>query len=271
MITKKKIGITGCTGSLGSFLLKRKNFKFSCFKGDIRKKTDIIKWLSGEDFEAIIHLAAIVPIKLVNKNKVKSREVNFKGTKNLVESVTKTNLKWFFFTSTSHVYQSSKKKIKESSKVNPISFYGKTKLEGEKFVIKELKKSNIKYCIGRIFSTSNISQKKNYLVPDLIKKIRFSKNKVVLKNLNHYRDFISMEEISKIILELYKKNFEGIINIGRGKGIFLRDIAKLIIKKFNKKCEFIDNKKPTYLIADNSKLKRFVKIRKTGGLKRLIF
>ncbi len=266
----KKIGITGCTGSLGKFLVKKKNLSFSCFKGDIRKKRDIKKWLSKNDFDAIIHLAAIVPIKLVNKNKTKSRNVNYYGTKYLVEEIKKTNLKWFFFASTSHVYKSSKKRIKENAKTDPISFYGKTKLDAENLIEKNFRKTKTKFCIGRIFSTSNVNQKKDYLVPDLIKKIRYSKNKIILKNLNHYRDFISMEEISKIILELYRKRCEGIINIGRGKGIYLKDIANFIIKKFNKKCEFIDNKKPTYLISNNSRLRKFVKIKKINGLKKLI-
>ena len=69
------------------------------------------------------------------------------------------------------------------------------------------------YCIGRIFSTTNINQKKNYLVPDLKKKIKKANNKIILENLNHYRDFISMKDISKIILFLYSIKFKGIINL----------------------------------------------------------
>ena len=72
-----------------------------------------------------------------------------------------------FFFSTSHVYQSSKKKILDQIK-KPISYYGKTKLLAENFIIKKLKNTKIKYCIGRIFSVNK--NQKNYLVPDLIKK-----------------------------------------------------------------------------------------------------
>ena len=54
------------------------------------------------------------------------------------------------------------------------------------------------------------------------------KKKLTLKNLNHYRDFISMEDISKIIFILMRKKFSGILNLGSGKGIFLKDIAKII-------------------------------------------
>ena len=66
-----------------------------------------------------------------------------------------------------------------------------------------------------------------------------------------------MNLISKIILLLSKKKYNGIINIGRGKKILLKDIAKLICKKYKKDFNFIDNKKPTFLIANNNKLKNF--------------
>ena len=41
-----------------------------------------------------------------------------------------------FFSSTSHVYKSSKNKIKESDKKQPISYYGYTKLLAEEYITK---------------------------------------------------------------------------------------------------------------------------------------
>ena len=153
----------------------------------------------------------------------------------------------------------------------PISFYGKSKLKAENYIIKKLKKSKTKYCIGRIFSTANNNQKKNYLVPDLKFKIMKAKKKIVLKNLNHNRDFISMEIISKIIFFLMKRNYQGVLNLGTGKGIYLKDIAHVINKKYNKKLIFIDNKRETSLIADNKKLKRLIKFPLSNKIEKLIF
>ena len=269
---KKKFGITGAKGSLGRILIKQNpGIKFICFKGDIRNKFKVKKWVLDNEFETIIHLAAIVPIKTVNQNKKKALQVNFDGTKHLVDAILKSKIKWFFFASTSHVYSSSKKKISESFPKNPTSYYGKTKLLAENYIIKNLSRSKIRFCIGRIFSTSNINQKKNYLVPDLINKTKKVKNLIELKNLNHYRDFISMVDISKIIIILYKKNFQGKINIGRGQAILLKDIAKIISKKFKKECKFKDNKKITYLVANINKLKKYFKFNKNTKLEKIIF
>ena len=116
------IGITGSYGLLGSILTKALNHhKIIRFKGDIRKSKDIAKWLKNNNFDAIIHLAAIVPINQVNKDKRKAKIVNFYGTKKLIDcmniniNINKKKI-WFFYASTSHVYNFSKKIISEKKK-----------------------------------------------------------------------------------------------------------------------------------------------------------
>ena len=271
-MNKINIGITGSTGSLGKELLKfRREFNFISYKDDIRSKKKLKTWFEKNSFDAIFHLAAIVPIKEVNKNRDKALNVNFFGTKNIVEEVVSNNIKWFFFSSTSHVYSTSKKKINEKFKLKPISFYGKTKKLAEEYIIRSFKKTNTPYCIGRIFSTTNKSQKENYLVPDLKKRIKNSNTKILLKNLNHYRDFISLNDLSRIIIRLYKKKFNGIINLGSGKSIHLKKIALIIAKKYKKNLKFEDNKVSTSLIADVSKMKKFCKYRLSKKIETQIF
>ena len=266
-----RIGITGYSGSLGKIIIrKNKNYKFFKFKGDIRKKKILEKWFKKKNIDTIFHLAAIVPIKVVNKNKKKALEVNYNGTKNLVDLSLKYQIKWFFFSSTSHVYKSSNKKISEKNKVEPISYYGKTKFLAEKYIIKKFE-GTINYCIGRIFSTTNKNQKNNYLIPDLKKKIKKARSKILLKNLNHYRDFISMEDISKIIFILMKKNFKGIINIGTGKKYYLKNIANIILRKYKKKAFYVDEVSSTTLVSNNSKLKRKTNFKINSNLRKMIF
>ena len=143
---KKKIGLTGSTGSLGKTLRRlNKNYKFIFFKGNISNKKDVLNWIKKNDVRAIIHLAAIVPIKKVNQNKKKAKKINFVGTKNLVDSVLYQNkIEWFFLHQL-HTYIVLQKRISENFRTNPISFYGKTKLLAEKYIEKssKIQKSNI--------------------------------------------------------------------------------------------------------------------------------
>ena len=98
-----------------------------------------------------------------------------------------------------------------------------------------------------------------------------TKESLVLKNINHYRDFISMEDISKIIFVLMKKKYKGILNLGSGRGILLKDIALVIAKKYRKKIIFLDNKKITYLVASINKLLKNYKLKKPKKIENLIF
>ena len=251
-------GITGHTGNLGKKFQKiANNFKFIKLKEDIRKKKDVEKWIKNNNFDLIIHFAAVVPISIVNKNYKLAMDINFNGTKNLIKMIKKYNsdLKWFFYSSTSHVYSYSKRKIKENYKIKPITKYGKTKLMAENLIIKEFKNTNIRYCIGRIFSIID-KKNKDFFLKSLINKIMSKKKIVKLDNLNHYRDFISTEQISKAIILLWNKRHSGIINIANGKKTNLKKIAILFAKKCNKKI-FLNKNTETCMIANVNKLKNY--------------
>jgi len=253
-------GITGSTGILGGNIIKNLKFNFIIFKGDITKKKVVENWIKSNEFDFILHLAAIVPIKNVENNYKYAKKVNYSGTKNLVDSIVKykKKIRSIFLASTTHVYQIKKKhiKISENQKIKPYSKYGKTKLLAENYFREHLKKNKIKYCIGRIFSYTDPKQNKSYLAPGLFYKIKKSNKQVVsFKGLNHYRDFLSIKDISNAIKVLCLKNKTGIYNIGSGKRFNLETIAKIFCKKLNKKAFFIKSSNDfTHLISNNQKL-----------------
>ena len=94
---------------------------------------------------------------------------------------------------------------------------------------------------------------------------------IKLENLNHYRDFISIEDIAKIILHFLKKKISGIINLSTGKPTNLATIAKLISRKYKKQIKINSNNKPTYLVGDNTLLKKIYKKRLITNLNKMIF
>ena len=111
-----KIGITGSTGNLGTYLKKILiNNDLIYFKKRIENKKDVNNWIIKNNFDSIIHLAAIVPTALINKNKKLALKINVQGTINIVNGINKfANKKiWFFYSSTSHVYKFNNNAIKE--------------------------------------------------------------------------------------------------------------------------------------------------------------
>ena len=69
--------ITGQSGVLGSNFTKlNSKIKFIKFKGDLSKKKEIIQFIKDNEFDTIIHLGAIVPIKEVENNPNYAKKVN---------------------------------------------------------------------------------------------------------------------------------------------------------------------------------------------------
>ena len=160
---KKIVGVTGSTGFLGSALCKgiKKQNKFELvkFRGNILNKNHLKKWFRENNIEYLIHLAAVVPTYKFVNNKDYAKKVNFVGTKNIVYELNKSKyIRWFFYSSSSHVYKFNNFKLKESSLKKPFSTYGKTKLKAE-YYLKEKVSKNIRLCCGRIFSLEGKKQK----------------------------------------------------------------------------------------------------------------
>ena len=261
----KKIAITGHTGVIGSdFVKKFKKNKFVKCKIDIADKKKVYKWIEKNDFDIFIHFAAIVPINQVDKDKKRAFKVNFQGTKNIVDGLVKYKKGkkiWFFFSSTSHVYQQTKKKIKirENHRIKPQSFYGYSKRLAEEYIVRKLSKNKIDFCIGRIFSFTHYKQKEDYFVPMVFKKIlQKNKSELYFDRVNTYRDFISINDLLRSINILFQLKKRGIFNIAAGQPVDLKNIIYLVSKIVkNKKKILILNKKINFnLVANVFKLKK---------------
>jgi len=252
------IGITGATGTLGKILVKKlKNMKIysSCFNEDICLKKNIKKWISENNFDAIIHFAAIVPTIEVKENPKKAYQVNVEGTKNLISEIKNSKqTPWLFYASTSHVYKSKNKPIKESDEIRPISIYGETKYKAEKIAMETYEN----LCIGRIFSFYHKTQKKTFLYPTIIERLKNEDldKPFELYGANSERDFLDAEIVVDIIIKLMKKQVKGIYNIGSGKVTIIKDfVQNLTDKELNIK----EIGTSDYLVADISKLNEALK------------
>jgi nucleoside-diphosphate-sugar epimerase len=255
-----KIGITGATGVLGQIILKR--FKelgihYSLFEGDVRFLNDFKIWFENNKFVGIIHLAAIVSTSVVKNNFDMAIDINVNGTKNLIDALNLSKqTPWLFYSSTSHVYESKNIPILETDIIKPISEYGKTKYLAENIIIENYEN----YCIGRIFSFYHKTQKKPFLYPTMIERIKNENLEKLfeLYGANSVRDFLNAEEVVNIILKLMNFRANGIYNIGSGKGTKIKDfVQNLTEKKLNIGGVGISD----YLVANISKLNKLLSTR----------
>lgn len=258
MKNNKIIGITGSTGVLGS-ILKEKLENLSCtvytFNEDIRNSAAVLKWIQENNFHAVFHLAALVPVTAVEKNPLDAYAINVGGTLNLLNAIkTMPDKPWVFYASTCHVYKSKKTAIAEDDEVEPINTYGQTKYTGEKVCKAYQLQTDGAICTGRIFSFFHPSQKEPFLYPSI--RSRAARHNpdtpFVLEGAENVRDFMNAEDTVDVFIKLMEKNINEVVNIGTGTAITIKDF----VQKAFPALANISYKEhvPNFLVADIKKL-----------------
>ncbi len=129
-------------------LFNKKNFKF--IKGDVRNKSIIKKLIKSNEF--IIPLAGLVGAPLCEKNKKEATSVNFETIKYLSNNLNKKNKVIYLTTNSGYGVGEKNKYCDESSQLNPISLYGRTKVDAEKIIMK--KKNVVAFRLATVFGHS---------------------------------------------------------------------------------------------------------------------
>ena len=266
----KCIGLTGHHGILGNILhsrLSKHAIQVETYLGDITDMPSLESWFREYRFDLFFHFAAIVPVHKVMHNPMAAYETNAIGAYNICKQVilNQPNL-WLFLASSSHVYKpcgiQDKIPINEGFALEPSTFYGISKLVGEQISRPLLDAYDVSYCIGRIFSFSNVRQQESYLVPALERKIQQMSDNGVLEVINgkSVRDIMDGETVIDCLLYLAKSRFKGTLNIGTGIGMDVESIARHIAVKLKKRIliKCIDSNHPDSLVADVHVLKNII-------------
>lgn len=257
-------GITGATGTLGKIIrakLTSTGNQVSVFTGDILNKNEVQEWLSCKSFDTIFHFAAVVPTKEVEANPALAFQVNVGGVAILLECLSNLQMKpWFFYASSSHVYQAQSHPICENDVIAPINIYGLTKRMGEQIVEACAPVAEIEFCIGRIFSFFHKFQIGTFLYPTLLK--RFATEDLSkpfeLMGATEVRDITLADTLVDYIIQLARFRAKGVINIGSGCGTRIEDFVQFVAPK-PLQIVNLSNTIPTSLIADITKLNEFLK------------
>lgn len=138
MITKIKVAATGLDGLVGTRIrtLLSESCEFINLPEDQLDITDREKTLSiisAAEFDVLLHLAAFTNVDSAEERKDIAWKVNVEGTKNVYDAVVGSGKKLIYI-STGFVFDGQNPPYYEDSPTHPISFYGETKLEGEKIV-----------------------------------------------------------------------------------------------------------------------------------------
>ena len=302
--------VTGCTGYLGFHIcedLKSKkipffgidNFSRSSRKNIIDKKKflkidisskHLLKLLKQKKIKTVIHAAAYSFPPESEDNKKMYYENNILKTKIFIDYCYKMNVQKFIFFSSSNVYNFNSNKInsvKETQKLYPKNYYGKTKL-----IIEQYLNNKFKTCyILRLFNIAGyindnhfyeFKNKYRRILPVINeafkKKLNIKINLIKLKGKPVFpgRDFVHIKDFLRIILIILKnKNRNNsILNVGNNKLIYLDQIIKLFEKKLKKKIDFkkiISSKgNLNYTLSNNTQIQKKLKFKFKFNLNEIV-
>jgi len=213
-------------GGIGMIpFFKHKEFEF--MKGDIRDKAAMQKALNGVD--AVIHLAGIVGYPACRKHPQMSREVNVDATK-LLADLTPKEIPILFASTGSTYGKLIGDLCTETTPLNPLTDYGKQKVEGEAIL---QKRGNV--LIFRFATAFGVSPRMrlDLLINDFTYKAVKEKTLIVYEK-NFMRTFIHVRDMARSFafgLEHYDKMRDEVYNVGDNSQNFSKEDVCLMIKK----------------------------------------
>lgn len=300
-----KILVTGGAGFIGKHLVrsllknentvtifdnfsnsdKKSNLSFmksgiKIIEGDITKLNDISD--AVKDQQIVIHLAAKISVEESIKNPSETFRINVDGTKNVLLSCKKNNVKKIIVASSAAVYGESIQNIKltEKLKINPISPYGESKIKMEEEVKKFATKNEINHIILRFFNIYGIGQSDEYagVITKFLERIRNNEDLKIFGDGRQTRDFVSIQDVINSIHNAMSYNKNKVFNIASGRTITIKELAELMILLSKKKLDinYLPPKKGDirYSEADislaNKNLGYVPKIELKDGIKKLL-
>jgi len=199
--------ITGGSGILGTEL--KKFFPDSLFPShselDITNHEMVFDYFSKNEFDSIIHAAAMTSVRQCESEKKLSWDTNVIGTKNLVDAAIKFNPNSkFSYVSTACVFDGHVGMYKESSIPHPENFYALTKLIGEQFV------KNLK---NHIIIRTNFKGKQKWPYPKAF--------------TDRFGTYLFADQVALGINDIIKENIQGVVHIVGKKKISMFELAQL--------------------------------------------
>ena len=187
------------------YFKKKKNFQFK--KIDILDYAKVEKYFKNNNFDIVFHLAAIVGDPASKVNLDLTKKTNLDASIRLFNISKKYKVNKFIFFSTCSNYGLSKnsKLLKEEDSLKPLSPYAKTKVNFEKFLLRN--NSKIKKIILRISTLYGISPRMRFdlTINEFVKKI-YNKEKFDVYHADTWRPYLNLKDLALIVEKLVISN-----------------------------------------------------------------
>lgn len=278
-LKRKKILVTGGKGFIGTNLVEKLSKKgalvttFDLSDGfDIQNESQLKDFIKRK-FDVIYHLAGLSGTKTSNESKLEFIKSNTLASITLFNLVIKYSPKTKLIVSSSRLEYGNPRylPVNENHPVLPTTVYGLSKLATTQLAIIYNQKNDLDVAIFRTSNTYGPHPNSEYSGYNVIN--YFVNLAHANKILNIYgegeqeRDYIFIDDLIDAFLLAIKDRAKGkIYNLGFGKGIKIRDMAKIILEKVGKgKLKFVKWPDDLKLIETGSYISDLAKIKKELG------
>ncbi|WP_061310088.1 NAD-dependent epimerase/dehydratase family protein [Clostridium botulinum] len=274
----KKVLVTGASGFIGyktlNFLINKGYEVHALTTRDIDIfDNSIVKWykinlLNNDETEKIVQV--IKPNYILHfawyavPEKYSSAKENLDWVQSsiqLLKSFKKYGGERFIFAGTCFQYDLGYGLMDENVTPSiPNSLYGICKNSFENMARQYCCKNGMSFVSGRIFYLYGERENKNRIIPYVINSLLNGK----IANCSHgnqIRDFMHVDDVANAFVEILDSSIDGVINIGSGQAINIKEILFKVGEKLNKK-ELINlgaiktsSNEPKMIVANNDRLK----------------
>lgn len=174
--------------------------RFELQVGDCRNIQDVVKAVRNVD--CIIHLAAIVGDPACEQDRDSAIEINYAATRMLVEVAKGNGVARFVFASSCSVYGASDFEVDERDEPQPLSLYGRTKVDSEDVVLRA-KGGTFHPTVLRFATVFGLGYRPRFdLVVNLLTAKARQEGLITVYNGTQWRPFIHVRDVVDAIVRV---------------------------------------------------------------------
>jgi UDP-glucose 4-epimerase len=174
----------------------------------------------------VVHLAAIHFIPYCVAHPRETLAVNVLGLQHLLDALDDSAVRRFLFASSAAVYAPSLQPHDENDPTEPMDVYGASKLVGEQLVRLWSERCNGREAvIARLFNVVGPGETNAHVLSDIVRSLREG-DEVRLGNVSSRRDYIHVNDVASVLVQLLTSNAAGIVNVGTGLSWSVSDLVE---------------------------------------------
>ncbi len=212
-------------------------------QGDILDEKKLSKALGSEQFDAVLHFAALIEAGESMVDPGRFFRNNVTGSATLIEAAVKSGVKKFVFSSTAGLYASKDAPLNEEDPLGPASVYGETKLMVEKILSWYHRIFGLRYAALRYFNAAGgfpdrgeAHQPESHLIPIVLQVALGQREHVSIYGEDYptpdgscIRDYIHIADLASahlLALEALEDRPVMVYNLGNGAGYSVREVIE---------------------------------------------